>query len=182
MPSYLIFSFPYWVAIPAGALGFTVWLIIIIIIIILILLLLLLIIITVQLFTLGLFFMWWKWWRCGDVQLYRAECYFVGNFLLILRLLFIFISFILFYTTSKSVICYGFPFILLKISLKKIYVVCARGPEWINWVSIISYGKIRFSLRRFQLTNHTLEWIIFVTWGSTVRVWRGRCLSCFLLL
>ena len=72
------------------------------------------------------------------MQLYRAGCYFVGHFLLILRLLFIFISFILFYTTSKSVICYGFPFILLKISLKKIYVVCAR--QW-RTGSKISTGK-----------------------------------------
>ena len=79
------------------------------------------------------------------MQLYRAACYFVGNFLLILRLLFIFNSFILFYTTPKSVIRYGFPFILFKISLKK-FVVCTKGPEWINSVSVISYGKNRINL------------------------------------
>ena len=47
-------------------------------------------------------------------------------------------------------------------------MLCARGPEWINWVSIISYGKVQLDLRRLRLASLILEQIIFVSQGHTV--------------
>ena len=61
------------------------------------------------------------------MQLYRARCYFAGNFFAFFEVIVHFYFIYSFLYSLLSVICYGFPFILLKISLKEIYVVCTRG-------------------------------------------------------